>query len=139
MSLLYNCGITGLQLYGLRWQYWIDAVTHFAGLEAVGESVQKPLMCYHNNIIGPIALLEAMATYGCNKLTVYAQKNSLCRQPTPMDKPRYNILFPLKRYYLADGHKAALAKLSDPKIGCEVYNLRTGNGTSVLEMEYINI
>ncbi|KAF2573314.1 hypothetical protein F2Q70_00003367 [Brassica cretica] len=35
---------------------------------------------------------------------------------------------------LADGHIAALRKLEDCKIGCEVYNLGTGNGTSVLEM-----
>ncbi|KAE8671773.1 UDP-glucose 4-epimerase 1 [Hibiscus syriacus] len=35
---------------------------------------------------------------------------------------------------LADGHIAALRKLSDPNIGCEVYNLGTGKGTSVLEM-----
>lgn len=35
---------------------------------------------------------------------------------------------------LADGHIAALQKLSDPSIGCEVYNLGTGKGTSVLEM-----
>ncbi|KDO76555.1 hypothetical protein CISIN_1g026752mg [Citrus sinensis] len=35
---------------------------------------------------------------------------------------------------LADGHIAALHKLDDPKIGCEVYNLGTGKGTSVLEM-----
>ncbi|KEH21196.1 UDP-glucose 4-epimerase [Medicago truncatula] len=35
---------------------------------------------------------------------------------------------------LADGHIAALCKLDDPKTGCEVYNLGTGKGTSVLEM-----
>ncbi|KAH9610058.1 hypothetical protein KSS87_021485 [Heliosperma pusillum] len=35
---------------------------------------------------------------------------------------------------LADGHIAALKKLFDPKIGCEVYNLGTGKGTTVLEM-----
>ncbi|KAA3457031.1 UDP-glucose 4-epimerase 2-like [Gossypium australe] len=35
---------------------------------------------------------------------------------------------------LADGHIAALKKLSDSKIGCEIYNLGTGKGTSVLEM-----
>ncbi|KAM7494350.1 hypothetical protein LguiB_028959 [Lonicera macranthoides] len=35
---------------------------------------------------------------------------------------------------LAHGHLAALSKLSDPCIGCEVYNLGTGKGTSVLEM-----
>ncbi|PQM32574.1 UDP-glucose 4-epimerase GEPI48 [Prunus yedoensis var. nudiflora] len=35
---------------------------------------------------------------------------------------------------LADGHIAALHKLDEDKIGCEVYNLGTGKGTSVLEM-----
>lgn len=38
----------------------IDAVIHFAGLKAVGESVQKPLEYYENNVSGTITLLEAM-------------------------------------------------------------------------------
>ncbi|KAF7131833.1 hypothetical protein RHSIM_Rhsim09G0050700 [Rhododendron simsii] len=42
-----------------------DAVIHFAGLKAVGESVQKPLMYYDNNLIGTITLLEVMAAHGC--------------------------------------------------------------------------
>ncbi|UEL27780.1 UDP-glucose 4-epimerase GalE [Pseudarthrobacter sp. L1SW] len=37
-----------------------DAVMHFAGLKAVGESVQKPLMYYHNNVVGTINLLRSM-------------------------------------------------------------------------------
>jgi UDP-glucose 4-epimerase len=41
-------------------QYKIDAVIHFAGLKAVGESVEKPLMYYDNNVGGTVALLEAM-------------------------------------------------------------------------------
>ncbi|KAG5539530.1 hypothetical protein RHGRI_019918 [Rhododendron griersonianum] len=45
-----------------------DAVIHFAGLKAVGESVQKPLMYYNNNLIGTITLLEVMAAHGCKKL-----------------------------------------------------------------------
>ena len=40
----------------------IDAVIHFAGLKAVGESVQNPLAYYANNITGTISLLEAMRT-----------------------------------------------------------------------------
>ncbi|KAL6584300.1 UDP-glucose 4-epimerase [Orobanche minor] len=39
-------------------------VIHFAGLKAVGESVQKPLMYYDNNIVGTIVLLELMAAHG---------------------------------------------------------------------------
>lgn len=46
-----------------------DAVIHFAGLKAVGESVKKPLMYYNNNIIGTITLLEVMAAYGCKKVS----------------------------------------------------------------------
>lgn len=41
-------------------QHKIDAVIHFAGLKAVGESVQKPLEYYDNNVSGSINLLEAM-------------------------------------------------------------------------------
>jgi UDP-glucose 4-epimerase len=42
----------------------IDAVIHFAALKAVGESVQKPLMYYHNNIGGALALIEVMQDAG---------------------------------------------------------------------------
>lgn len=45
----------------------IDAVIHFAGKKAVGESVEKPLMYYHNNITGTINLLECMLEYGCSE------------------------------------------------------------------------
>lgn len=46
----------------------IDAVIHFAGLKAVGESVQKPLEYYDNNIYGTLVLLEVMREYGCKSL-----------------------------------------------------------------------
>ncbi len=42
-------------------EHKIDAVIHFAGLKAVGESSEKPLMYYDNNVNGTIALLEVMA------------------------------------------------------------------------------
>jgi len=38
----------------------IDAVIHFAGLKAVGESTQIPLTYYHNNLTGTLILLQAM-------------------------------------------------------------------------------
>ena len=41
----------------------IDAVIHFAGLKAVGESVQKPLEYYHNNITGTLHLLDLCLLY----------------------------------------------------------------------------
>ncbi|RDX71653.1 hypothetical protein CR513_48969 [Mucuna pruriens] len=198
-----------------------DAVVHFAGLKAVGESVQKPLLYYNNNLTGTITLLEVMAAHGCKKLvfsssaTVYGwPKEVPCTEEFPLSavnpygrtkliieeicrdvhraEPDWKII--LLRYFnpvgahpsgyigedprgipnnlmpfvqqvavgrrpaltvfgndyntsdgtgvrdyihvvdLADGHIAALLKLDEPNIGCEVYNLGTGKGTSVLEM-----
>ncbi|TKY71036.1 UDP-glucose 4-epimerase GEPI48 [Spatholobus suberectus] len=198
-----------------------DAVIHFAGLKAVGESVQKPLLYYNNNLTGTITLLEVMAAHGCKKLvfsssaTVYGwPKEVPCTEEFPLSalnpygrtkliieeicrdvhraEPDWKII--LLRYFnpvgahpsgyigedprgipnnlmpfvqqvavgrrpaltvfgndyntndgtgvrdyihvvdLADGHIAALLKLDEPNIGCEVYNLGTGKGTSVLEM-----
>ncbi len=42
----------------------IDAVIHFAGYKAVGESVEKPLSYYHNNITGTLTLCEVMKRFG---------------------------------------------------------------------------
>ncbi len=46
----------------------IDAVIHFAGLKAVGESVRKPLEYYQNNIAGTLTLCEAMREAGCKNI-----------------------------------------------------------------------
>ena len=60
----------------------IDSVIHFAGYKAVGESVEKPLMYYSNNLIGTIELLEAMKKHGCKRIvfsssaTVYGIDNT---------------------------------------------------------------
>lgn len=61
----------------------IDAVIHFAGYKAVGESVSKPLMYYHNNLLSTINLCEVMKEKNCKKLvfsssaTVYGKPKSL--------------------------------------------------------------
>lgn len=46
----------------------IDAVMHFAGLKAVGESVEKPLEYYDNNVSGTLVLLEAMERAGVSRM-----------------------------------------------------------------------
>ncbi|KAD4178425.1 hypothetical protein E3N88_27016 [Mikania micrantha] len=189
-----------------------DAVIHFAGLKAVGESVQKPLKYYENNVVGTLILLEivfsssatvygwpkelpctedfplsAVSPYGRTKLMIeeifrdiYASDsgwkmimlryfNPVGAHPSgyigedPLGSPNNLMPFvqqvavgrlPALKVFgtdystkdgtgvrdyihvsdLANGHLAALRKLSDPEIGCEVYNLGTGKGTSVLEM-----
>jgi UDP-glucose 4-epimerase len=46
----------------------VDCVIHFAGLKAVGESVEKPLEYYKNNISGTLVLCEAMRKNGCKNI-----------------------------------------------------------------------
>ncbi|HHT93160.1 MAG TPA: UDP-glucose 4-epimerase GalE [Clostridiaceae bacterium] len=61
----------------------IDAVMHFAGYKAVGESCEKPLMYYHNNIQGTLTILNAMARHNVKKFvfsssaTVYGDPQSV--------------------------------------------------------------
>lgn len=61
----------------------IEAVIHFAGYKAVGESVKKPLMYYRNNLDSTISLLEVMKEFNCKKLvfsssaTVYGNPEKL--------------------------------------------------------------
>ena len=199
----------------------VDAVIHFAGFKAVGESVQKPLEYYANNLGSTFALLEAMRAHGCTSIifsssaTVYGDPDALpLTEESPkkpatnpygwtkwmieqvlMDvakaDPAWNVV--LLRYFnpigahesgligedpqgipnnlvpyvaqvavgrrdavhvfgddydtpdgtgvrdyihvvdLARGHVAALAWMRG-RTGCEVFNLGTGRGTSVLEI-----
>ncbi|MGQ7386384.1 UDP-glucose 4-epimerase GalE [Streptococcus suis] len=63
----------------------IEAAIHFAGYKAVGESVEKPVMYYENNIMSTLALVEVMAEFGVKKIvfsssaTVYGLNN-----PSPL-------------------------------------------------------
>ncbi|MBR1751085.1 MAG: UDP-glucose 4-epimerase GalE [Ruminococcus sp.] len=62
-------------------EHEIDAVIHFAGLKAVGESVEKPVEYYHNNITGTLILIQVMREHGCKRIvfsssaTVYGMDN----------------------------------------------------------------
>jgi len=49
-------------------EHQIDAVIHFAGVKAVGESVAKPLKYYWNNVAGTMILLEVMREFGVNRI-----------------------------------------------------------------------
>jgi len=60
--------------------YAIDAVVHFAGLKAVGESVEKPLLYYDNNIGGSVALFEVMAEAGV-KTVVFSSSATVYGDP----------------------------------------------------------
>ncbi|GAM74280.1 UDP-glucose 4-epimerase [Vibrio ishigakensis] len=64
-------------------KFEIDAVIHFAGLKAVGESVEKPLEYYDNNVNGTLVLVDAMREVGVKRLvfsssaTVYGDPHTV--------------------------------------------------------------
>lgn len=96
----------------------IDAVVHFAGLKAVGESVSMPLTYYDNNVGGTITLCQVMSEVGCKKMvfsssaTVYGMNN-----PSPLkeDMPIGAVTNPYGRTkYIIEEILSDLCK-SDPE------------------------
>lgn len=72
----------------------VDGIIHFAAYKAVGESVEKPLMYYRNNILGLINVLDAMEAYAVDHFifssscTVYGQAEKMpINEQTPLKQP----------------------------------------------------
>ena len=74
----------------------IDRVIHFAGFKAVGESVQKPVEYYHNNIGSTLVLVDVMRQHGCKSIifsssaTVYGDPDHLPVRECDPKKPATN-------------------------------------------------
>lgn len=81
-------------------KYDIDAVIHFAGLKAVGESVANPLEYYDNNVVGTLRLLEVMKKHNCKKIvfsssaTVYNEVDVSNYTPLNENNPTGNTTNP---------------------------------------------
>jgi UDP-glucose 4-epimerase len=110
-------------------KYEIDSVIHFAGLKAVGESLEKPLEYYDNNITGTQRLLEVMKEYKCKKIvfsssaTVYGDPHTTPIEenfPTgattnPYGRTKYFIEEILKDLYISDNEfKIAILRYFNP-------------------------
>ncbi len=93
----------------------IEAVIHFAGLKAVGESVREPIMYYDNNLISTIALLEVMNEFNVKKIvfsssaTVYGVATEMPLKEgmplgaiNPYGRTKYFIEEMLRDLYVAD-------------------------------------
>ena len=94
----------------------IDSVIHFDGLKAGGESVQKPLEYFDNNITGTLVLLDVMRKNGCKKIvfsssaTVYGTKNispltedmEIGGVTNPYGRTKYMIECILQDLYVSD-------------------------------------
>ena len=109
-------------------KYEIDSVIHFAGLKAVGESVEKPLEYYDNNINGTIVLCEVMKKYGCKKIvfsssaTVYGDphRTPICEDfplsaTNPYGRTKLFIEEILRDVYVSDNsNKIVLLRYFNP-------------------------
>ena len=105
-----------------------DAVVHFAGLKAVGESTQKPLFYYENNVTGTINLIKCMEKYGVNNLVfsssacVYSDKNvapfgedAILNPINPYGRTKYFIEEIIKDYCSANKNfKAIILRYFNP-------------------------
>jgi UDP-glucose 4-epimerase len=93
----------------------IDAVIHFAGLKAVGESTKVPLKYYENNILSTLSLIEIMKEYNCKNLifsssaTVYGyqeimpiKEDASLSATNPYGRTKLFIEYILKDLYEAD-------------------------------------
>ena len=115
----YECDIRDAE--GLRKVFTahkIEAVIHFAGLKAVGESVREPLMYYDNNVAGTVVLCQVMDEMGCKRIifsssaTVYGIGN-----PSPLkeDMPTGAVTNPYGRTkFMIEGILSDLC-VSDPE------------------------
>ena len=95
----------------------IDAIIHFAGYKAVGESVEKPLEYYENNIGSTITLCKTMKKYNCKKLifsssaTVYGEQKVM---PIKEDYPTGGTTNPYGTSKLFIEHILEDLVISDP-------------------------
>lgn len=105
----------------------IDAVIHFAGLKAVGESVAQPLMYYRNNLDSTLSLLEIMSEHNCKKL-VFSSSATVYGKPASL---------PIKEDFpLSVANPYGRTKLMIEEILRDVYN--ADNKWSIALLRYFN-
>jgi len=78
-------------------EHTVDAVIHFAGLKAVGESVEKPLEYYRNNVGGTLVLLEAMRAHDVKRI-VFSSSATVYDPAQPMPLTEDSALGPINPY-----------------------------------------
>lgn len=105
----------------------ITEVIHFAGLKAVGESVQKPLEYYHNNITGTLNLIDVMRKYDCKKI-VFSSSATVYGDPDTV---------PIKEDFpLSTTNPYGSTKLMIEQILTDVY--KSDNSWTVILLRYFN-
>ena len=108
-------------------QYTIDAVIHMAGLKAVGESCEKPLMYYQNNLDASMVLFDVMQDFSVNKIvfsssaTVYGDPDTVpitedfpLRVMNPYGRTKYMVEEMLRDITAVSNMQAVLLRYFNP-------------------------
>ncbi len=109
-------------------EHKVDWVIHFAGLKAVGESVEKPLEYYDNNIGGTLKLLEVMQSHNCKRI-VFSSSATVYGDPERL---------PIDELCAVGGttNPYGTSKYFQERILQDVYN--SDNGWTVALLRYFN-
>lgn len=114
--------------------YKIDSIIHFAALKAVGESVEKPLLYYDNNIVGIINLLKNVAAHGIKKFIFSSSCTVYGSEHPPFDEVECRIGMGLTNPY-------GRTKYMCEEILWDMYhstNTYGHKGLSVISLRYFN-
>ena len=115
------------QLNRIFSQHKIDAVIHFAGLKAVGESVEKPLEYYHNNVSGTLSLCEVMKAHNVKNI-VFSSSATVYGDP---------VSVPItEEFALQATNPYGRTKLFIEKILQDIY--RADNAWNIVLLRYFN-
>jgi len=115
------------QLNRIFSQHKIDAVIHFAGLKAVGESVEKPLEYYHNNVSGTLSLCEVMKAHNVKNI-VFSSSATVYGDP---------VSVPItEEFSLQATNPYGRTKLFIEKILQDIY--RADNAWNIILLRYFN-
>lgn len=105
----------------------INEVIHFAGLKAVGESCEKPIEYYHNNITGTLNLIDVMRKYECKKI-VFSSSATVYGDPATV---------PIREDFpLSTTNPYGSTKLMIERILTDVY--KSDSEWSVILLRYFN-
>jgi UDP-glucose 4-epimerase len=111
------------KMKGILEKHDFDAVIHFAGLKAVGESVEKPDLYYDNNVRGTQVLLDAMQRHGVRRM-VFSSSATVYGAPQALPIPEAHRLQPQSPY---GENKADIEKLLAARPGLQYAALRYFN------------
>ncbi|MEW2385137.1 UDP-glucose 4-epimerase GalE [Micromonospora sp. NPDC047707] len=104
-----------------------DGVLHFAALIAAGESMAKPELYWHNNVIGSLALIDAVRTAGVPKL-VFSSTAAVYGNPTELPIPETAVTAPTNTY--------GATKLT---VDMALTSEAAGHGLAAVSLRYFNV